>query len=592
MKKQKEKIRNWIKNYEAQILTEAESLNREEFPELTEELFSQFEKTGNRLNYENAYFERRKYLLVYALEAMIRKEQKHTVNIKKLEWVLEQMTEELCWALPAHVNRQTDPAWEITLDLFASETAQTLAEIGWIFREELDPGLKARMQENIDRRVLKPFGNSPDGFYEWEHAGNNWNAVCGCCVGAAAWYRKQVTTSEKQKQEMDILIRRVCRDLACFLKSFSEDGACLEGLGYWEYGMSYYTMFADLLKQSENEGAKLPENEKVKRIMEFQQICYFPGGRTLSFSDGDSRGKYRMGLTCYLKEQEEKVEIPDVKYALQFGEDPCYRWNAGYRDWMWTKNYLARDPVDKKGTNMPALKLEEKKGISYILPDAQWVIFNGNHQISAACKGGHNGEPHNHNDVGSFLYVIGEEEIISDLGAGEYTKDYFGEGRYEILCNSSRGHSVPVPEKTYQQAGSTYGAESFWIVDSWTVEICYGKAYGEIWSGKLKRTLHFRPERGVLQIEDRCTGIGQSTDGMIETLVTRRPVKVENDGIRIGDSGYVKISGISYEKVWTEEAEHREHDGSSQMVTLIHWAVPADRYGNCNCRFEVMKENG
>ena len=61
-----------------------------------------------------------------------------------------------------------------------------------------------------------------------------------------------------------------------------------------------------------------------------------------------------------------------------------------------------------------------------------------------AIKGGNNGEPHNHNDVGSFLYFIGEEEIISDLGAGEYTKAYFGPERYSVLCCSSRGHSVPI----------------------------------------------------------------------------------------------------------------------------------------------------
>ena len=588
MKKQQE-IRNWLETYEASILTEAERLKKEQFPELTEELFSQFERTGNRLAYEHAYFGRRKYLLVYALEILILKKRKKTANMEKLEWVLQQITEERCWALPAHVNRRTDPAWEITLDLFASETAQTLSEIGWIFRKELEPDLREKMEKEVYRRVLAPFGKSEKGFYGWERDCNNWNAVCGGCVGAAAWYRKQMCKEKTQRQEMEDIIERICDDLSCFLKSFSADGACMEGLGYWEYGMSYYTMFADLLQQSGKKERSLLSGEKIRKIMEFQQLCYFPGGCTLSFSDGDSRGKYRMGLTCYLAGQEKTVEIPEVKNSMQFGQDPCYRWNAGYRDWLWTGEWLEREAVD---STEPAVENGgETSWKSSILPDAQWAIFHGNHQISAACKGGHNGEPHNHNDVGSFLYVIGEEEIISDLGAGEYTKDYFGAGRYEILCNSSRGHSVPVLGKTYQQAGNTYGAENFQVPDPWTAEICYGKAYGENWSGKLKRTLHFLPQRGVLQIEDRCTGSRQSTDGITETLVTRRPVQVENDGIRIGDCGYVKISGISYDTVWTEEAEHREHDGSSQMVTLIHWPVPADRYGNGNCRFEVMKEN-
>ena len=162
MKKQQQ-IRNWLKNYEHHIMTEASLLQIEGFPRLTEELFSQFEKTGNRLQYEDAYFGRRKYLLVYALEALILKKNGEKVSMGKLEWVLEEILNERCWALPAHVNRQSDPAWEYTLDLFAAETAQTLSEIGWIFRHELDQAVKIRLDEEVYRRVLETFGKSAKG---------------------------------------------------------------------------------------------------------------------------------------------------------------------------------------------------------------------------------------------------------------------------------------------------------------------------------------------------------------------------------------------------------------------------------------------
>ena len=148
MKKQQQ-IRNWLKNYEHHIMTEASLLQIEGFPRLTEELFSRFEKTGNRLQYEDAYFGRRKYLLVYALEALILKKNGEKVSMGKLEWVLEEILNERCWALPAHVNRQSDPAWEYTLDLFAAETAQTLSEIGWILRSELDQAVKIRLDEEV-----------------------------------------------------------------------------------------------------------------------------------------------------------------------------------------------------------------------------------------------------------------------------------------------------------------------------------------------------------------------------------------------------------------------------------------------------------
>jgi hypothetical protein len=33
-----------------------------------------------------------------------------------------------------------------------------------------------------------------------------------------------------------------------FLRGYDEDGACLEGASYWEYGISYYVFFGELLK--------------------------------------------------------------------------------------------------------------------------------------------------------------------------------------------------------------------------------------------------------------------------------------------------------------------------------------------------------
>lgn len=572
-----QELQQYLFQYESELFREAETLSLSDFPVLTEELFSLFEKTGNRLRYEDAYFGRRKYLVVFALNALLAEEQGIPAEISGLEWVLEQICEETCWALPAHVNREQDAEWKITLDLFACETAQSLLEIAFLLRNDLRSDLLLRIWKESSRRVLQPFlRHEKDGFW-WEKSKSNWNAVCCGSVGAAACYASALVPLlypdtgrfEQNREQCEQILTRVTQDLSCFLASFSEDGACMEGLGYWEYGMSYFSMFAELLKEKTNGKIDLLNGEKQRKIMEFQQKCYFPGGNTLSFSDGDSKGRYRMGLTCHFAMLDPNVEIPPLEQAMHFGEDPCYRWNAAYRDWIWTKEYLG---FLKERPGETVFEDQASNNPFFYLPDAEWVIAAGEHQTAFAIKGGNNGEPHNHNDVGSFLYSIGKEEIISDLGAGEYTKDYFGAERYSILCCSSRGHSVPILDGEEQKEGETYRADAVNCSETGKISISFAGAYEKESRKKLMRTAVFCRENGALQIEDCLENAPESTR-FTENLVTRQKVSREKGRIRIGLSGILKIDDVSPEKVQIIPCIHKNHEGETENVFLIQWDV-------------------
>ena len=64
--------------------------------------------------------------------------------------------------------------------------------------------------------------------------------------------------------------------------------------------------------------------------------------------------------------------------------------------------------------------------------------------LYVAAKGGHNGESHNHNDIGNFIvYADGEPEII-DVGNCVYTAKTFGAERYELMNTRSKNHNVPL----------------------------------------------------------------------------------------------------------------------------------------------------
>ncbi|MCD7814167.1 MAG: hypothetical protein LUH20_09020 [Lachnospiraceae bacterium] len=132
----------------------AKSMRNVPMPELSESLFSLFETTGNRLLYENVYFQRRKYLSVYGCMTILRENPDDAV---KLEEVIRGICEEECWALPAHVDRAKDLSWRKTVDLFASETGQALAEILALAGDRLNPEIREQARENVLDRVLLPF---------------------------------------------------------------------------------------------------------------------------------------------------------------------------------------------------------------------------------------------------------------------------------------------------------------------------------------------------------------------------------------------------------------------------------------------------
>ena len=118
------KIKDFLEQYLDCIRKNAAGMMDEAMPEADEALFSLFEKTGNRLRYEDVYFTRRKYLAVFGLLSILDGSEAY---VKKLTEVLKGICREECWALPAHVHRDTDPDWRVCVDLFASETGQALA---------------------------------------------------------------------------------------------------------------------------------------------------------------------------------------------------------------------------------------------------------------------------------------------------------------------------------------------------------------------------------------------------------------------------------------------------------------------------------
>ena len=63
----KEQIKKFLENYKKEVMDTVDELRDRPMREETEELFALFETTGNRLQYEDVYFERREYLPAFGM---------------------------------------------------------------------------------------------------------------------------------------------------------------------------------------------------------------------------------------------------------------------------------------------------------------------------------------------------------------------------------------------------------------------------------------------------------------------------------------------------------------------------------------------
>ena len=408
-----------------------------------------FGQTGDRTTYEELYFDRRRRLSVFTMLHLI---EGGDCWISELENVIWTICEEFTWVLPAHIglydNKYPD-VWDTlvppreSVDLFAGQTAFALTEIIFLLGEDLHPWIGDQVRKEVQRRIIQVY------FYDpipqiWEMKTNNWPAICAGCAGGAAIYL------EKDSARLAGMIWRVLQAMKNHLNGFDADGATAEGISYWQFGFGYYVYFAELLKERTDGRIDLLAGEHVSKIISFPEACLLSENRVVNFSDAGDKIELSLGLFTRLKQIFADMSFPRGEVTIE-GTLNC--WNAFSRTVLWS--LPIENQVEKEAT------VQGDK--DYYFLGHQWVISKREAEgkfAAFAAKGGFNEEPHNHNDLGHFIIHYNGLNVLMDLGAGLYTKQYFQpKFRYDQWTAGSQGHSVPVVEGKMQGYGKEYFAE-------------------------------------------------------------------------------------------------------------------------------------
>ena len=553
-----------------ELVQDGERLLATSIPALTQELFELFASQGNRLAYEGVYFERRRRLTTFGLLMLLYPERKDYLSA--LVAIVEAVLEENTWCLPAHMRGET---LERGIDLFAAETGFALAELIVLAGDAIPIELRERIRVEVDRRLFKPYLTM--GPYAWETADHNWAAVCAGSIGSAA------LLLERDGERLAEISGKVLGTLSCYLSGFGVDGACLEGVGYWNYGFGYFVYYADLLYRRSGGRIDLLADDKVRQIALFQQRCYLCGDRTANFSDTAERSPAHRGLSAYLVGRYASVEAPPESVYASLRDDHCARFAPALRDLFWVGGGYREDDARGGSAWSPG---------SWYLPDAKWLVSrHGSEygQFGFAAKGGHNAEPHNHLDVGQFIVVAeGEPAFAADLGRGEYTAQYFGEGRYDYDCNGAQGHSLPVIGGRRQQPGRSYEALVLKAEPSREEDVLEQELAGTYDCPELaslvRRLAWRKAELPSLELIDEYK-FGKPVGDIEELIISRCEPEVIMPGEIVLRGGRLNVI-VSYDaSLLTPSAERRTmsgHDGTEDVYYRISLkALVPDALGIC-----------
>lgn len=410
-------------------------------------VFAENKITGNRVNYESICFEKRRQLAALVMAEVMEGKGRFINHIID---GIGSFCEETWWGIPAHYSKPIPMTELQEVDLFNAETASLIAWTRYMLEKQLDafsPALCQRIDREIERRILQP---AVERDYWWKTAGMNWNPwICSNWLAC-------VLICEKDEARKAEAIRQIRQATQAFIDAYPEDGGCDEGPGYWDRAAA--SMF-EILRLLPDDVSFSGMSGKIQRMAAYAYKTYIGNDYCVCFADAHENKAvqqvnivYPFGLRlndqtmrefgAYLGRQKQVLTNPAALFDKS-GNFPTLGRELFFLRHI--REFMAEQPRE------PLLK-------DVWLPDLQ-IMTARRGNLYVAMKGGHNGESHNHNDVGSFIVYRNNEPLFIDPAVGEYTAKTFGKDRYDIWTMQSQYHNLPQINGTDQKDGKAFAAK-------------------------------------------------------------------------------------------------------------------------------------
>ncbi|MDQ0662661.1 hypothetical protein QFZ35_001159 [Arthrobacter ulcerisalmonis] len=484
----------------AVLREQAASEHGEPWPQPLVSHYARYFRDGNRTAYENLVGARQQRLtraVVMALTAADRE----AANAW-LDEVIDGaylLCEQSSWSWAAHDDVYSRSAEVVPdrarpfLDLGAGELAAQLGWLDHVLGDDLDqraPGLRRRLRDEAATRVFQPFLERLD----WHWLGldgdvHNWNPWIHSNLIAAAL----ILVEDPNLQAR--IIERCIEGLDRFLASIPADGAIDEGFAYWWNGAGRALEGLKLLEEA-NRGALDAGLPVVRELVAFPHRMHIGGAWFLNVADGPARAAGALPWDML------------HSWAVRLGDQDA----ADHAASMLSAQPAAAAGLGRVLHSLLAALPQPTATAPLVpftyLPSVQIMVARHTagsvEGLLLAAKGGHNGEHHNHRDVGSVVVAVHGVPLLVDAGQPTYTAKTFGPDRYDIRAMQSSWHNVPAPHGLEQGTGSEFTAHVLRqpTADQPRMELALGAAYG-FEPGQWVRTSALDRDSGRITIADR-----------------------------------------------------------------------------------------
>ncbi|MBT2586765.1 heparinase II/III family protein [Arthrobacter sp. ISL-95] len=479
------------------------------------------------------------------------------------------------------------------LDLGAGEVVAQLAWLDHVLGSQLDaraPGLRRRIRLEAQERVISPFLDRLD----WHWLGldgdvHNWNPWIHSNIIAAALLLVDDPGVQAE------VVARCIEGLDRFLASIPADGAIDEGFAYWWNGAGRALEGLALLEEASG-GELNPDLPVIRALVAFPHRMHLGDRWFLNVADGPARAHQGLPWGMLHRWAVRLGDVEAARHAAAFAAvEPEPNAAAGLGRVLTHLTQLS----SRSDRSQPSKRPDLSPSWGTYLPSVQIMVARqtpgSSDGLTLATKGGHNGEHHNHRDVGSVVVAVDGVPLLVDAGQPTYTAQTFGPDRYRIRAMQSAWHSVPAPFGLEQGTGSSFGATVLQepTGEEPTLALGLGAAYGLDHAEQWIRTSLMNREAGSVVIDDRWNLGAHPPEGTHDVDITYLVAGT----VSVGSDATATITPEGIPAAKTTKGLHLRWKPATAVVLVDEWLLDdpllSDIWGKklTRLRFRMPAEN-